>query len=358
MIVLSNISIADLEKTEIFYGAENAIDKILQVISRAKNRIDICNDYKLPIVVIDSYKDTLLRASNRGNNVRYITEINKENLHYCKELTNIVSELRHLNGVKGNFVISETECLSATTAILEEAEVVLQVIYSNAKGVVEAQRYTFDIFWNKAISAQYRIKEIEEGVQYGGTKIIDSYEEVFNHMRYVIDSAAERSVCGSIGALQIIYNNFFELYEKLLQRHRQTLKGRGVRIITYINRDSIRIIKEFLKIGCQIRHVQNLPIISFAFDDRFVYATIEKMEGGKLIQSMLTSDEQSYIYHFSSFFEELWKDALDANDRIIDIENGVEDSIPEEVESQSSIIGANMKRYLDKVLKEVAATKK
>src|SRR3982751_4334073 len=111
------------------------------------------------------------------------------------------------------------------------------------------------MFWSKALSAEYRIKEIEEGVKYGGTKIIDSREEVFNHMRYVIDTASERSVCGSIGALQIIYNNFFDLYKKLLQRHRQTLEGRGVRIITYINKDSIGLIKEFLKIGCQIRHI-------------------------------------------------------------------------------------------------------
>jgi hypothetical protein len=73
---------------------------------------------------------------------------------------------------------------------------------------------------------------------------------------------------------------------------------------------------------------------------------------------MLTSDERSYIQHFSSFFEELWKDGLDAEDRIIDIENGIEDRISEESESQALIIGANMKRYLDKVLKEVAATNK
>jgi two-component system sensor histidine kinase VicK len=175
---LSTCSIAptDLEKTEVFYGAEDATDIILQVISRGKNRIDICNDYKLPIVAIDSYKDSLIGANNRGVKIRYIIEINKENVHYCKELMKIVSELRHLGGVKGNFVISETECLSATTAILRESQAVLQVIYSSANGAVEAQRYTFDMFWSKALSAEYRIKEIEEGVKYAGTKIIDSRE--------------------------------------------------------------------------------------------------------------------------------------------------------------------------------------
>ena len=38
----------------------------------------------------------------RGVRIRYITEITKENVIYCKELMNF-SEVRHLDGVKGNF---------------------------------------------------------------------------------------------------------------------------------------------------------------------------------------------------------------------------------------------------------------
>jgi hypothetical protein len=280
------IASTGLEKTKVFHGVEEATNIILQVIRGAKNKMDICSDNTIPSVAIDvdsSYKDSVRDTINRGVKIRYIIEINKENIHYCKELVKIVSELRHLGGVKGNFVISETEYLSVTTAILKESQSVLQVIYISAKGIVEAQQYTFDIFWSRATSAEYRIREIEEGVKYAGTKIIDSREEVFNHMRYVIDTATERSVCGSIGALQLIYNNFFDLYKRLLQRHKQKIEGKGIRIITYINKDSIGLIKEFLKIGSQIRHIQNLPITSFAFDDRFMYATIEKMEEGNLI---------------------------------------------------------------------------
>src|SRR5690348_15399945 len=104
--------------------------------------MDICSDNTIPSVAIDvdsSYKDSVRDTINRGVKIRYIIEINKENIHYCKELVKIVSELRHLGGVKGNFVISETEYLSVTTAILKESQSVLQVIYSSAKGIVEAQ---------------------------------------------------------------------------------------------------------------------------------------------------------------------------------------------------------------------------
>ena len=40
--------------------------------------------------------------------VRYITVITKDNVSYCKELMSVV-ELRHLNGIKGNFYLTEDE---------------------------------------------------------------------------------------------------------------------------------------------------------------------------------------------------------------------------------------------------------
>jgi signal transduction histidine kinase len=40
-------------------------------------------------------------------------------------------------------------------------------------------------------------------------------------------------------------------------------------------------------------------------------ATIEKMEGGKKIQSLLISNEPSYINHYNTIFEELWKNGIE-----------------------------------------------
>jgi signal transduction histidine kinase len=47
------------------------------------------------------------------------------------------------------------------------------------------------------------------------------------------------------------------------------------------------------------------------------------MTGGGMIQNLLTSNEGSYIKHFSSMFEQLWKEGLDARYRIKDIEEKV-----------------------------------
>ena len=43
-------------------------------------------------------------AKARGIQIRFISEINKENIQYCKELM-AVADLRHMDEVKGNFGI-------------------------------------------------------------------------------------------------------------------------------------------------------------------------------------------------------------------------------------------------------------
>jgi hypothetical protein len=44
---------------------------------------------------------------DKGIKIRFITDVTKENISFCKSLMTI-SELRHLEGVKGNFGIVDT----------------------------------------------------------------------------------------------------------------------------------------------------------------------------------------------------------------------------------------------------------
>jgi signal transduction histidine kinase len=99
----------------------------------------------------------------------------------------------------------------------------------------------------------------------------------------------------------------------------------GIRWVTSITeKDSADLVRTFLNIGVQIRHVKNMPPIDFAVSDKEMMATIEKMEGGQMAQSLLVSNEPAYIDHFAFIFEELWKNGIDASDRIRDIEEGID----------------------------------
>jgi signal transduction histidine kinase len=190
----------------------------------------------------------------------------------------------------------------------------------------------FQILWDKGISAYKRIKEIEKGVttRYE-TRVLENPYEISKHLKYVIENAPERSVCSSIGGLQQIYHNFFYLYKKILDRScKGTEVGREkkdvqkdvIRLVTTItDKDSIDLVRIFLEAGAKVKHVKNLPLMDFAVDNKSFHATIRK-EAGRLNQTLLLSNEPAYVEHFKSIFEELWKNGIDATERIKDIDAG------------------------------------
>jgi two-component system, OmpR family, sensor histidine kinase VicK len=67
-----------------------------------------------------------------------------------------------------------------------------------------------------------------------------------------------------------------------------------------------------------------LPPMSFGVSDKEIAVTIEKMEGGKRIQSLLISNEPLYVRHFTSLFEEIWRNGIDAATQIKNIAEGHE----------------------------------
>ena len=128
-------------------------------------------------ILIEPIKKAFLDAKSRDVRLRYLTEITKDNIDYCKVLTTIVDDLRHLDGIKGNFMISEMEYL-APLILYEKGKIASQVIYSNAEEIVEQQQYIFDTLWRKAIPAEQKIREIEEGIEPEIIETIRDYVEI------------------------------------------------------------------------------------------------------------------------------------------------------------------------------------
>ena len=151
------------EFTRVYYGGETVIDTVLQFLKKSNNIIYACVDQTRPSLTIDIVKlrKAFLDVKKRGVKLLYVTEITKDNLSYCKQLLTLVDELKHLDGIKGNFYISESGYLAPAT-FHEKGKPASQIIYSNVKELIEHQRYVFDTFWDKAISAEQRIREIEE----------------------------------------------------------------------------------------------------------------------------------------------------------------------------------------------------
>jgi two-component system, OmpR family, sensor histidine kinase VicK len=309
--------------SEILYGIEKAVGRGVYFMSNVKERMDICFDHNAPSIVvkIEEYRNGYNDIRRRGGKIRAFTEITKDNVAYCKELLKLVDDLRHLDGVKGGIAVSETEYMATT--ILEEAKPLTQVIYSNVREVVEQGQYIFDTLWSTAIPAERKIREIEEGIIHYESKVLESPDEIIKQIVYLAETSTGLSIVSSFGGMQLIYSNFFDLYQKILDKYKKG-EGKGIKWICSINEESIDLVKIFLKLGMKLRHVKSLTPMNFAIGDKELNATVESMQGGKMVHSLLTSNEPIYVKHFSSIFEELWNNGIDADDRIRDIEEGID----------------------------------
>nr|MDQ3967255.1 hypothetical protein [Thermoproteota archaeon] len=219
---LLNPDIKSQRSSEILYGVENAVGRGVQFMRNVKKEMDIFFDHKAPSIVVDieEYRSGYRDIRRRGAKIRAFTEITKENIQYCKELMKMVDELRHLDGVKGGMAVSESEYMATT--VLEESKPLTEVIYSNVKEVVEQGQYIFDTLWNSAISAEKKIKEIEEGgVTRYGTRIIENPDEVIKEIGRLTASSNKLDTCLTSGGLQYSHKYFFDIKKKLLDKQRR-----------------------------------------------------------------------------------------------------------------------------------------
>jgi two-component system, OmpR family, sensor histidine kinase VicK len=165
------------QRTEIWSGLETISKKSFEVLSRAKATSDYCHDSKSPssLVTNDQYFRIIKQLKAKGIRQRFITEITLENVRYSKELANQV-ELRHLEGLKGNFGIVDGKEYGAAANIYD-LQPPVEFIYSNVKTFVEQQQYFFETLWNIAIPAEQRIREIEEGMPLEKLEIIQDTQK-------------------------------------------------------------------------------------------------------------------------------------------------------------------------------------
>ena len=130
----------DIEKTEILYGSDNITKRAIDDFHKIQERFDNCTDSTGPSVFFNStpiWKE-FVALKNRGIKLRFITEITKDNIKYCKELMKI-AELRHLDSIKGNFGISDGKNYGGS-AIVKEGQPPIEIMRSNIKTFVECSR--------------------------------------------------------------------------------------------------------------------------------------------------------------------------------------------------------------------------
>lgn len=336
------------EKTEVFHGEENAMKILLQTMSNVQKEALVCADansaaFSMGVAPIkNGYSD----FKRRGIRIRFITEITLENMQYVKELMNY-AEVRHMDTVKGNMAVSETEYIA--TATLEGAKPITETIYSNAKPILEQQRYFFENLWIKAVHADQRIREIEEGIEPRITKIIDSQEDIISRARHVIETSDHLSVCSDLDYLKMIETFALDSIKKILQK-KQNGKHKGVRWIGTISKEDISLVQRFMALGMEVKHLR-YTLLNFSVTNKeFNFTISNQAADDSKTPNVLISNELPYIKQFNSLFEELWSQGVNAAGRIIEIEKGIEPDFFEVINEKNK--AAELLLSLSKLAKE------
>ena len=333
----TNAHTAASEKTEVLYGFEKTTEAIMEFINSAEVSMNICADYTWPSVVmgVEIFKNGIYELKTRNVQSRFVTDITKDNIKYCKELMQI-SELRHLDGIKGNFAISEKGYTASATLL--EASPLQQVIYSNVRAIVDQQQYVFETLWNKAIPADQKIRGIEEGIELGKTDIIQSPRKILELFINLIKSAKSEIL------LMLPTINAFLREERIgvieLLKKSATESNVHVRIVTPSNDVVKKILQdtgsvlvekdqrkgfEVQQSNIQFKETAVTTVTTLVVDRKESLA-IEKTDDSKLdfieaIGLATYSNSEPTVISYVSIFHGLWKqaelvDQLEAHDRM------------------------------------------
>ena len=305
-------------KTEIFYGIEEVSNSLLRFFSNAHRWFGVvANSHGAPIVMeyppyVNAYDNFV---NNRGGKIQWITEVTKDNLSYIKKLMQY-AQIRHLDNIKGfAFGVSETEYVA--TEVMQVAQPLALLTYSNMKVIVEQQRYLFQNLWDKATPAEQKIKEIEEGIEPPRTELIRGIESSMPHIISFWNRAkTTMNVAADISwpILAIQEPRFREIITDAYARNIR------IRVITDITKDNIEHCKQLTQY-CELYHSERMKSNLAVSDTEYVsWSNVADMQN----LSFVISNEREIVEQQTYLFESLLSKAIPAQLKIREIEEGIE----------------------------------
>ena len=310
--------ISDREITQVWEGVENTVGKSLDVLYKLQKSCDQCVDRNAASVILmtEPIMQAYVDLKRRGISVRFITEITRENIEYCKEIMKI-ADVRHLDGISGNFTIADGTDY-AGVATTHEAQPITQLLVSNVRAFVQQQQYFFEMLWKKAISSEDRIRELEEGVAPEFIEIISDKNQVVKLLLKLIREAKKEVMVILPNTNAIERVDKMGLWHELIAASKNGIKisvicpfadssnndaAAAAEIINNLQKESI---VEF------IAGEETQSGIVIVDSSRFIAAELvnplsDTFQGA--IGMSLYSNNNRIASLLSSFFESLWKEA-------------------------------------------------
>jgi two-component system, OmpR family, sensor histidine kinase VicK len=303
------------DKTKILHRAQ-VINTIVDVFYNAKHRVDVCGNSKFPSLIFsfEPIRKAIIASKNKGIRQRYIIEITKENIKYCKELMQLVDDLRHSDQIEANFGLNEIEYLGAVS--LQEER--LQATYCNIKEVIEQQHYIFDNLWNKSIVANEKIREIEEGIESEFYEIITDNEKAKNIFIDLAKSIEKEALLLFANSQALIRSDKLGIINYLIESSAKTgaMKGATIRIICPLTVENTHVINKIKENAPDIRILNSegshsgLFIVDSSRFMRFELKEPRAEDFSEAIGFVVYSNSKVGIDSSKVFFELLWNEHI------------------------------------------------
>lgn len=245
------------ERTEVLTDPDEIRRVAIQAFSNSVHRRDICTDSSGPAVVmtIEWLRRCYLEASARGVKIRFLTEITRDNLQYCRQIMGF-AELRHLDGVQGNFGLNETEYMAA--GVMDRKKygdsLVQSIIYSNVEQIVGQQQYIFETLWQNSVPGEQKMLEIENGLEPEKVQVFYGAENTTSALvKWLAGARASFEGLGDSLAPSVVMG--IDAFKSEYVR----MKERGVRArwVTEITKENLPYCKELMKY-VDVRHLDGI----------------------------------------------------------------------------------------------------
>jgi two-component system sensor histidine kinase VicK len=334
------------QATSVVYEGADAVTKMrVETLSEAKERIDVCDDSvgTVALVQFEPVYNTLRDAAEKRKvPIRFITDIRKENLPSCKEIAKL-AELRHLDGVKGNFVVTDGSYYAF--AEIKESKIPVQAIHSRAKIIVEQQQYLFETMWASATPAKIKINELEQGIVPIQTKIIRGQEEIRSFGYALIDrsisshlyvASDDRGTQDPKTALQ---------YVKSLKAKKESFEFLLIADIQNQNKEYYKLL---IREGVHVRHLERNKVV-------FILSGTECLSGQPSGSRDSTNDSQEatwtnnpdVVAQMNQIYQIMWHSAVPGEARMRQLEEGIEPQETRVIEDFNEVLRIGQKMTED-----------
>jgi two-component system, OmpR family, sensor histidine kinase VicK len=343
--------------TQVLYGDQKVNDALSQFLSR-QNGIDLCSDTKTTARVLDICKKKMPfdSSTERGVKIRFLTDINTDNLSFCKELMKLTREVRHLEGIKANFAVKNKEYIGIATLreesephehLLQKEEYEQQqqeqqeqlgkqeqlmqpqshIIYSNFRGIIEQQQYLFNNLWEKSTPAIQRIKELEEGTESEFFKVITDNKKISQILIDLINSVVKEVVLLLPNDRALVRIDKLGIIDSLIKASQN---GVIVKIICPLSKGNLQIQKKIADNASDIGILNgtNSRHGMYVVDSiKFLRVELVKPEAENFLEAIgfaIYSNNERSTELFRWMFELLW------NDRMLNEKSKLEDKMQDE----------------------------